>query len=352
MKSKFAKSVSAAILAMALAGQVSVFAATSGFKDVPSNHWAYETIMWGQHSGVIEGFVDGTFRPTQGVSESQFLAMLLRSFKTDIPVAQAGENWSTPYYTLAKSLNYPVSGNTNATITRTKVAELIAATQGKNYSGSNAIKYLLASGVAKGKNGNTVDGYKGNDTLTRAEAVQFTKNVLDKLDTTELLPRPSTPSDTSELEDIKDGSNTVVDRELEKIGKGEDQQLAGLATKVNDALKGTGYNVFYNVEQGALGVDDPKTNHIMFLYFKEPMYDGTIIQYANLVDSGAKEMRSDYVNAMVKAMNSLGLSVGETFKKTLDDADWDGKTRTIKIGNTQYNINPTHAGDGFIAVKQ
>ncbi|MGN8772367.1 S-layer homology domain-containing protein [Paenibacillus barengoltzii] len=352
MKSKFAKSVSAAILAMALMGQVSAFAAASGFKDVPSSHWAYNTIMWGQQNKVVEGFQDGTFRPSQGVSESQFLAMLLRSYKTDIPVAQAGENWSTPYYTLAKSLNYPVTGNVNAVITRTSVAELVAATQGKNYSGTNAIKYMLAKGLAQGKTGNSVDGYQGNDTLTRAEAVQFIKNVLDKLDTTELLPRPSTPSDPSELEGIQDGSNTVVDRELEKIGKGEDQQLAGLATKVNNALKGTGFNVFYNVEQGALGVDDPKTNRIMFLYFKEPMYDGTIIQYANLVDSGAKEMRSDYVNAMVKAMNSLGLSVGETFKKTLDDADWDGKTRTIKIGNTQYNINPTHAGDGFIAVIQ
>lgn len=349
MKFKFAKSVSTAILALALTSPSSTFAAANGFKDVPSSHWAYNTIIWGQQNHVVEGFQDQTFRPSQGVSESQFLAMLLRSFKTDIPAARAGESWSTPYYTLAKSLNYPVSDNANALITRTSVAELIASTQGKNYSGVNAIKFMLGKGVAQGKTENSVDGYKGNDSLTRAEAVQFIKNVLDKLDTTELLPRPSTPS---ELEGIEDGSNSVIDRDVEKIGTGEDQQLAGLATKVNDALKGTGFNVFYNVEQGALGVDDPKTNQVFFVYMKEPMYDGTIIQYESLVDSGAKEMRSDYVDTMMKAMNSLGLPVGDTFKKTLDDADWDGETRTVKIGNAQYSINPTHAGDGFIAVKQ
>jgi hypothetical protein len=308
--------------------------------------------MWGQENNVVEGFQDGTFRPSQGVSESQFLAMLLRSFKTDITVVKTGESWSTPYYTLANSLNYPVSGEANATITRTKVAELVSATQGKNYSGTNAIKFMLAKGLAQGKTSNSVDGYKGEDTLTRAEAVVFIKNVIDKRVSDELLARPSTPSDTSELDNIKYGPNTVVDHEVEKIGKDEDQQLAELATKVNNALKGTGFKVFYNPGQGALGINDPETNRVMFVYMKEPMYDGTVIQYANLVDSGTKEMRSDYVSAMMKAMNSLGFSVGETFQKTLDDADWDGKAHTIKIGNIQYNINPTHAGDGFIAVKQ
>lgn len=350
MKSKFAKSVSAAILAMALAGQVSVFAATSGFKDVPSSHWAYDTIMWSQQNGITEGFVDGTFRPTQGVSESQFLAMLLRSFKTDIPVAQAGENWSTPYYTLAKSLNYPVTGNRNATITRTKVAELIAATQGKNYSGQNAIKFMLAKGVAQGKTENSVDGYKGNDTLTRAEAVQFIKNVLDKLDTSELLPRPSTPSDLSELEGIKDGSNTVVDRELEKIGKGEDQQLAGLATKVNNALKGTGFNVFYNVEQGALGVDDPKTNRVFFIFEKKPLYDGSFIQYANLANEAGTEWIPEYVDAIVKAMNALGVKADASFQKAFKEAVYSGKEKNFKSGNTTLYIKPSKgAGDGFIS---
>ncbi|MGN8772316.1 S-layer homology domain-containing protein [Paenibacillus barengoltzii] len=352
MKTKFTKSVLTAILALALMGQASALAAPGGFKDVPSSHWAYNTIMWGQQNKVVEGFQDQTFRPSQGVNESQFLAMLLRSFKIDIPTLQAGEGWSTSYYTLAKSLNYPVSGNTNAPITRTNVAELVAATQGKNYTGTNAIKYMLAKGLAQGKTGNSVDGYQGNDSLTRAEAVVFIKNVIDKRASNVLLPRPSTPSDPSELEGIKDGSESVVDRDVEKIGKGEDQELAGLAMKVNNALKGTGFKVFYNVEQGALGIDDPKTNRVMFVYFEKPMHDGTIVQYSHLVDSGAKEMRSDYVNAMVKAMNSLGLPVGDTFKKTLDDADWDGKTRTVKIGNAQYSINPTHAGDGFIAVKQ
>ncbi|MFL0557959.1 S-layer homology domain-containing protein [Paenibacillus barengoltzii] len=350
MKSKFAKSVSAAILALALMGQVSAFAAASGFKDVPSSHWAYNTIMWGQQNKVVEGFQDQTFRPSQGVNESQFLAMLLRSFKIDIPVAQAGENWSTPYYTLAKSLNYPVTGNVNAVITRTKVAELVAATQGKNYSGTNAIKYMLAKGLAQGKSGNSVDGYQGNDTLTRAEAVQFIKNVLDKLDTTELLPRPSTPSDPSELEGIEDGSESVVDRDIEKIGKGEDQELAGLATKVNNALKGTGLNVFYNVEQGALGVDDPKTNRIMFVYFKKPMYDGTIIQYANLANEAGTEWIPEYVDAIVKAMNALGVKADASFYKAFKEAVYSGKEKSFKAGNETLYIKPSKgAGDGFIS---
>lgn len=350
MKSKFAKSVSAAILALALTGQVSAFAASTGFKDVSTSHWAYNTVMWGQENNVVEGFQDGTFRPSQGVSESQFLAMLLRSFKTDIPAVKASENWSTPYYTLANSLNYPVSGNANATITRTKVAELVSATQGKNYSGTNAIKFMLSKGLAQGKTSNTVEGYKGGDTLTRAEAVVFIKNVIDKRTSDELLPRPSAPSDTSELDNIKDGPNTVVDHDVEKIGKGEDQQLAELATKVNDTLKGTGFKVFYNPGQGALGVNDPETNRVMFVYMKEPMYDGTIIQYANLANEAGTDWIPEYVNAITKAMNGLGIKADASFQKNFKEAVYSGKEKSFISNNETLYIKPSRgAGDGFIS---
>ncbi len=350
MKTKFTKSVSTAILALALMGQASALAAPGGFKDVPSSHWAYNTIMWGQQNKVVEGFQDQTFRPSQGVNESQFLAMLLRSFKTDIPTLQAGEGWSTPYYTLAKSLNYPVSGNTNAPITRTNVAELVAATQGKNYTGTNAIKYMLAKGLAQGKTGNSVDGYQGNDSLTRAEAVVFIKNVIDKRASNVLLPRPSTPSDPSELEGIEDGSESVVDRDVEKIGKGEDQELAGLAMKVNNALKGTGFNVFYNVEQGALGVDDPKTNSIFFVYMKEPMYDGSIIQYGSLANEAGTDWIPEYVDAIVKAMNALGVKADSSFEQAFKEAVYSGKEKSFKSGNETLHIKPSKgAGDGFIS---
>lgn len=131
------------------------------FSDVKQGAWYASAVKWGASAGIISGYEDGTFKPNQIVTEAEFLAMLLRSYESNI-VAKKNSNWSGAYYTRAKELNYPVTSYTelasrNKAIHRTQVAELISSAEGVNFSGDDAIHYMLAFGLAEGANPNSSD---------------------------------------------------------------------------------------------------------------------------------------------------------------------------------------------------
>ena len=49
------------------------------FKDTASIHdWAYEAVAWGKVNGIINGYKDGSFRPTDKITREQLAAMLYR----------------------------------------------------------------------------------------------------------------------------------------------------------------------------------------------------------------------------------------------------------------------------------
>lgn len=181
----------------------------ASFKDI-NNHWAKSTIQWASSKGIAKGYEDGTFKPNNSVTEAEFLALLIRSYEPSNFNYITNKHWADSYYAFAKEMNYPNEGQNNTTkrnakITREHVAEILAGTQGVNYQGRDAIQYLLGKGLAKGK-GNVVsiDGYGGKDTLTRAESVQFIKNVLEQGMKDEngkpiIQPRPTEPSPKDEL---------------------------------------------------------------------------------------------------------------------------------------------------------
>lgn len=159
-------------------------AGAQGFSDT-NGHWAQNTIEWGQAQGYVHGYPDGSYKPDQSVSEAEFLSMLVNAV-TPLPInAENATEWSDAVYIYANKMNYPVQGYQNLDIrnqpiTRTHVAELETASLGLNYSGDGAIKYLLTHGLANGKTASNVEGFQGNDDLTRAEAITFIKNLKDK----------------------------------------------------------------------------------------------------------------------------------------------------------------------------
>lgn len=160
-------------------------------------HWAKESIDWAVQKGVAKGYPDGTFKPNNHVTEAEFLAMLIRTFEGE---KAGGSHWADGYYTFARLMNYPTYGSEDVSkrswlITRAHVAEIVAGSQGYNYKGNDAIHFLLLNGLAKGKNPDeiTIASFEGESTLTRAEAVQFIKNLVEN-GVEKLLPRPSTPS--------------------------------------------------------------------------------------------------------------------------------------------------------------
>lgn len=175
-----------------------------------TGHWAETAIRWGAEQALVDGYSDMTFQPDRSMTEAEFVTLLLRSFRVQLN-ADTGVVWSDPYYITAQDYNMPVRGATqiedrDKPISRTKVAELVSGADGKNYTGPEAIRYLLQKGYAQGKinadySGITVYGYRGEENLTRAEALTFVKGLQEKGWTT-VKVRPSTPSDPSELNSL------------------------------------------------------------------------------------------------------------------------------------------------------
>ncbi len=177
---------------------MSAEAAVPIFKDV-KNHWGRSAVEWGVGNGMVNGYPDGTFKPDKTVTEAEFLTLLIRAYQ-QVPKGDGGE-WSDPYYSIAEQMNYPTNGavekgKRNGIITRQHVAEILAGTQGFNYSGDDAIKFVLAKGLAKGTDASkiSVESFNGSSGLKRAEAVQFIKTLKEK-GLQQLLIRPERPSD-------------------------------------------------------------------------------------------------------------------------------------------------------------
>lgn len=141
-------------------------------------HWAEADIQWAYDNEIVNGVAPGLFNPGGITTEEQFLKILLIAMGalTEEPVSIP---WSQKYYDYAERYDYPVHAEDRGRkISRTVVAELIAATQGQRLTGNNAIQYLLDHNLSKGKTAATIEGYYGNDFLTRAESVRFIRNVL------------------------------------------------------------------------------------------------------------------------------------------------------------------------------
>jgi len=174
--------VFASLLSVITVVQAGAATRQSDFADVPQKHWGYANIKWAAESGIVEGDGKGNFNPNAEVTETEFLVMLVRAYQEEIkvPAPSGSEKWFDPYYTIAYGLEWPVYHFTSGPYNRGQVANLIASMAGKDLSNDESIQYLLDQGLAKGKTSNTIAGFGARDSLTRAEAVTFIKNVKDK----------------------------------------------------------------------------------------------------------------------------------------------------------------------------
>jgi hypothetical protein len=206
-----------------------------GFTDLQTN-WHKDIVPWGVEQNIAKGFPDGTFKPDNAVTEAQFLALLLRKYDKTLTDNVNKSEWYSPYYDVAEKNNYPVSKTPDSVILRTKVAEILAGTQGVNLSGDDAIAYLLARGLAEGKKKDevSIENYYGQEGLTRAEALQFIRNLVEA-GVEEIKERPFTPSNPADVLDdpiekakFDDLLNPVVverpEAELDRQGWLSDEQ--------------------------------------------------------------------------------------------------------------------------------
>lgn len=164
------------------------------------NHWASDQINKGVKLGIIQEYAD-TFKPDDTITVGEFEAFLLRAYmQEEKTIVNNNENFPLDIGSFMKKMNYPYDETILEELSRYQMAELITSSQGLHYNRENAVKYLIVNDLTKGKTEPTVQGFKGEELLTRAEAVIFLNRLIDKDLNKEILLRPNDQTDTEELE--------------------------------------------------------------------------------------------------------------------------------------------------------
>ncbi len=90
------------------------------FKDVKSNHWAYDYIRRAVNAKIVEGYEDGTFRPDQAITRAEMVVMVAKAMKMKgtegaTPFVDIEpNNWAAPFVREMKTKGY-ITGYTNGT---------------------------------------------------------------------------------------------------------------------------------------------------------------------------------------------------------------------------------------------
>lgn len=202
------------------------------------DHWSEKVFQWAVGRHIIDGYPDGTFRPDQEVTEAEFLKMLYRSFGAALPEIE-GVDWTDGPYRLASMWNHPAAGADrkqarHEPVARVKAAEIISSARGVNYEGADAVRYLLINHLAHGKTAADVEGFAGNDLLTRAETVQWIRTLKLK-GMLKIEKRPKEPSDPGILNKMSVSSTQELPDFMVMPGGEEDFSLVDDKTGISFA---------------------------------------------------------------------------------------------------------------------
>lgn len=185
------------ILALVLGLAVPAMAYTTpDFSDVPSNHWAYQSVMKMADAGVIKGTGAGMFSPDMKLSAEMFIVLVGRVVFPDVKAE--GADWSGPYVAEAKAKGLLegtniTDSNLKGDISRYDMAVILAkcveilkvsATKADSSKvtdyGEVPTKYVDAVLMAYGSGlirGDQSGSFNGANSMTRQEAA----TVMDRL---------------------------------------------------------------------------------------------------------------------------------------------------------------------------
>ncbi|MCD8255473.1 MAG: S-layer homology domain-containing protein [Oscillospiraceae bacterium] len=94
---KRAAAVLTAAAAAVTIAAVPVMADAEGFDDVPATHWAYDSVLYCQEQGVVNGVGSGEFAPDAMLTKAEFIVMVGRAaLGTDVQTAD-GDAWYSAY---------------------------------------------------------------------------------------------------------------------------------------------------------------------------------------------------------------------------------------------------------------
>ena len=175
----------------------------SGFADVPSSHWAYDSITEMAQKGIINGF-DGYFRPSDSITRAEYVKILCGIFGIG---QQSGsyfddvshDVWYAGYVNGAYLSGLVLGGDSgfmpDAFITRQDAAVMLyrfALNAGKNsksdaellFTDADSISDYAREAVASLSNSKIINGYSDGSfaplaSITRAEAAKMTAGYLN-----------------------------------------------------------------------------------------------------------------------------------------------------------------------------
>ncbi len=83
---------------------IGVVAKDISFSDVPTTHWAHDSIKKMAENGIVNGYPDGKFMPESPVSRGEFCKMLsiCGGIVSSVNQSNPTENWAYPYYLAMK----------------------------------------------------------------------------------------------------------------------------------------------------------------------------------------------------------------------------------------------------------
>ncbi|MCM3701891.1 CAP domain-containing protein [Paenibacillus macerans] len=280
-----------------------------------SGHPLQASLEWGLKGGVISPAKDGLLHPDETVSEAEFWTMLLKTYSVNIDAYQPAKatHWADGAYAIAKSRNYPLAGIANAAtrsnpVTRKQVAEIIAAADGVNAKGSNAITYVLAKDYMQGVTELSISGFESSKQLTRGEALQILQHLRQTLGELRGRPMFETPADSlpklplrklyvkpAELEDRSLFTEYREDRKLVLEGKFKEFAGQSMMLKVQEkrdikSMHIEDVNVTFDSE-GKFHVEaGPYAPEALNLYLYAPEITYFIsVQYNTFVDNHYSE---------------------------------------------------------------
>jgi hypothetical protein len=77
-------------------------AAETKFSDVNEDNWAFESVEWAAERGLIKGYSDGSFKPNNILTESQFAAIMTRYYNPDLEKGLKKNELSDAHYDYLK----------------------------------------------------------------------------------------------------------------------------------------------------------------------------------------------------------------------------------------------------------
>ena len=69
------KKIISLVLSLCMLMTLTICVNAASFTDLASNHWAYDNINTLVSEGTINGYSDGTFKPSKSVTRAEFVKM-------------------------------------------------------------------------------------------------------------------------------------------------------------------------------------------------------------------------------------------------------------------------------------